>query len=314
MARRAVLLPLVLALLAGPALASETCERLRGELADLPEVIGSTRSAHALSSTIAAQQREITRLKTEMRRMRCPGSGSSIMVINGPDAWACAEDGETLRQLEASRDALVAEKNGAVDAAETDERRLTLLAALDENGCNDEEVPPEEAAPMDEALAPPGPADGIGMGYRTICVRLCDGGFFPISVRTSPAFFGRDAAACAKRCPASETELYVGPSASADVGAFTSADTGSPYASLASAFAFRNRPSGTAAPGCGCKAGSIRTVTTAAASPPRHVPGPARPYQPGAAPVRQVGPHYLPSEPETIDLAHPRLTGPQPLQ
>ena len=312
MAFRSLLAGMLAAVLCGSAAgASEICERLRGELADIPELIGSTQSARTLSSTIAAQQREITRLKTEMRRMRC--SGGSIVVINGPNAGECAAAGETLRQLEASRETLVNEKNEALSSASNDERRLELLAALDEAGCDEELVATPETVPDDPSV-PADPSAGIGMGYRTICVRICDGGFFPISVRTSPAFFGRDAAACEKRCPSAETQLFFGPSASADVGAFTSAATGSPYAALAHAFAFRNRPAGQAAPGCGCDAGSIRKLRTAAAAPARHVPGPERPYDAGAARIRQVGPQYLPAEPERIDLANPRVAGPQPQQ
>ena len=45
--------------------------------------------------------------------------------------------------------------------------------------------------------------------YRTVCVRTCDGYFFPISFATSSARFGEDAAKCASMCGGAKTELFV---------------------------------------------------------------------------------------------------------
>ncbi|MEM8878325.1 MAG: DUF2865 domain-containing protein [Pseudomonadota bacterium] len=50
-----------------------------------------------------------------------------------------------------------------------------------------------------------------GGGYRTLCVRTCDGFYFPISFSTYPEFFGRDAAACQAACPASDAQLFTYP-------------------------------------------------------------------------------------------------------
>jgi hypothetical protein len=38
-------------------------------------------------------------------------------------------------------------------------------------------------------------------GYRTICVRSCDGGFFPVSFSTSEGNLGRDQTTCSNACP-----------------------------------------------------------------------------------------------------------------
>lgn len=48
-----------------------------------------------------------------------------------------------------------------------------------------------------------------GRTYRTLCVRTCDGFFFPVSFATRKRHFADDAARCTEICPASETELYV---------------------------------------------------------------------------------------------------------
>lgn len=44
--------------------------------------------------------------------------------------------------------------------------------------------------------------------YRTVCVRLCDGAYFPISFATEPDRFVRDEAACQRGCSA-ESRLFV---------------------------------------------------------------------------------------------------------
>ncbi|HPG89875.1 MAG TPA: DUF2865 domain-containing protein, partial [Hyphomicrobium sp.] len=46
--------------------------------------------------------------------------------------------------------------------------------------------------------------------YRTLCVRLCDGYYFPVSFSTLPSHFAQDAEACSSRC-AAPTELYYYP-------------------------------------------------------------------------------------------------------
>lgn len=45
--------------------------------------------------------------------------------------------------------------------------------------------------------------------FRTLCVRTCDGYFFPVSFSTGKSQFSNDEARCSEICPASETELYV---------------------------------------------------------------------------------------------------------
>ena len=58
----------------------------------------------------------------------------------------------------------------------------------------------------DAQSKPYGPAS-YGGRYRTVCVRLCDGYFFPISNRSSRRDFYSDAQKCSSRCQ-SETRLY----------------------------------------------------------------------------------------------------------
>lgn len=84
------------------------------------------------------------------------------------------------------------------------------------------------------------PPDRTGFNrgrYRTVCVRLCDGYFFPISFSTTPASFAKDAAECNARCD-SPARLYVYPNPGGEPEQMISVD-GTPYTELQSAFLFR---------------------------------------------------------------------------
>lgn len=83
--------------------------------------------------------------------------------------------------------------------------------------------------------------------YRTVCVRLCDGYFFPISFATTPESFGRDSAACSARCN-SPARLYVYPNPGGEPEQMIGLD-GKPYSALKSAFLFRTSYDAT----CTCK-------------------------------------------------------------
>jgi len=48
-----------------------------------------------------------------------------------------------------------------------------------------------------------------GNTFRTLCVRTCDGYFFPVSYSAGKRQFANDAARCSEICPAAPTELYV---------------------------------------------------------------------------------------------------------
>jgi Protein of unknown function (DUF2865) len=84
-------------------------------------------------------------------------------------------------------------------------------------------------------LSPVKPA--VVPGYRTVCVRLCDGAFFPVSTATVPGMFERDEATCKTSCN-SPAELYV--YRTADGSPETMEDLeGRPYVRLTTAFQFR---------------------------------------------------------------------------
>jgi hypothetical protein len=74
--------------------------------------------------------------------------------------------------------------------------------------------------------------------YRTLCVRTCDGYYFPISFSTVPAKFNDDAATCQSMCPGAEAVLYTYRNPGEDPAQAVSL-AGEPYASLPTAFKYR---------------------------------------------------------------------------
>ena len=80
---------------------------------------------------------------------------------------------------------------------------------------------------------------GFGGGdYRTLCVRTCDGYYFPISFKTTRYNFARDQAMCAAMCPAADVRLYVHRNPGQESEDMVSVN-GEPYAALEKAFSYR---------------------------------------------------------------------------
>ena len=87
--------------------------------------------------------------------------------------------------------------------------------------------------------------------FATMCVRTCDGYYFPMSPNSSSADFDRDLKNCETSCPGTEMELYYQGAVGDELETMISAGTGEPYASLPTAYLYRDasmsRPQG-----CGC--------------------------------------------------------------
>ncbi|MBX9926085.1 MAG: DUF2865 domain-containing protein [Hyphomicrobiaceae bacterium] len=84
--------------------------------------------------------------------------------------------------------------------------------------------------------------------YRTVCVRLCDGYYFPVSFATLPQRFEQDAGVCSSKC-AAPTELYYHPNPGGAMEQAVGAKTQEPYTRLKTAFRYREQ----LVAGCSCK-------------------------------------------------------------
>lgn len=99
------------------------------------------------------------------------------------------------------------------------------------------------------------PADGDGYrrdpayggSYKTVCVRTCDGFYWPVSRSVTSERFETDAKRCDAAC-AGEAKLYYQHKNSDDPRSMVALD-GTPYTALKTAFLYRK----TLINGCGCK-------------------------------------------------------------
>lgn len=258
---------------AGQAGASAVCDQLGFELATVSARAETSAEAEKYARAIDEQKESLRTLDMSMRKTGC--SSGSMMVIGGPNATECSHLEAKKSRMERNLQIL---ENKRISLLSQDTRgleRKRLVAALDENRCNEEPVlvstPGEDGS---ESLVREDP-DGfetiripstepdynesqfVDLGgaarngnYRTMCVRTCDGAYFPISSHASPMNFSRDAQVCSMMCPGTETELYFHPLQS-ESSEMRSTRTGRSYDELAHAYRYRTQKPDTQ-PECGC--------------------------------------------------------------
>lgn len=340
--------------------AATLCERLRARLADLPQTITANAGLHDYTGAISRQNLDLRRARSDLRRLGC--SNGSVVIVGGPNEALCGELEANIDAMQTNLETLRGEREQALSGGDTEVTRRRIFAALSANRCDEEQEQVLEAAAREPEThrnilsdLPPiseteptlrGSTDFSdyslkGNGYtgdlRTMCVRTCDGAFFPISSHATPDDFQRDAETCQRRCPGAETALYFHELETQESDQMVSAATGEPYSSLPTAFAYKTRDPARANQ-CGCAlADTALNQSTPADGKSIIRIGPAatddgkgsdakaenktedvkpkpqaivaeRPYDPANSKVRVVGPSFLPSQDASIDLKHP--TGP----
>lgn len=93
---------------------------------------------------------------------------------------------------------------------------------------------------------------GDGGTYRTLCVRRCDGFFFPISFSTTEDQFAHDAEQCQSMCPGTSAELFVYRNPGENPSDMVSLD-GTPYKDMENAFRYRTEYDAD----CSCKTANM---------------------------------------------------------
>lgn len=88
-----------------------------------------------------------------------------------------------------------------------------------------------------------------GQTLRTVCVRSCDGYYWPISFSTVSEFLADDAATCQSQCPGSDVELYYYHNPGETPEEMINL-AGAPYSGLPNAFRYREEYDSS----CSCKA------------------------------------------------------------
>jgi hypothetical protein len=301
---------------------SRACRQLETQLASLGKGNNASPQARKYDAAISRQQGQMEKARSQMQQAGC---GSSVF---GQSASFCRGVKESMARMEKNMAELKrtrARLGGSGSSGNTRKERSRILAALDANGCRD--APPAQAAVQPKAN---GSVDERGTrislaprptgNLRTMCVRTCDGYYFPISWSVSHRDFARDHQVCASMCPGVEVELYYHRIPNEESADMVSAATGQPYSGMPYAFRYR-KPGLPPQQGCTCTATAAAPsdgsagysviggdysnepvreaeTTTAAAEEPEMFGPPAPPphiLPPDEnRPIRVVGPQFLP--------------------
>ena len=194
----------------------------------------SVRQCAALNATIDRMGRNLDTLQGQRSRMGSGGSGkrSRAKVLAALEANGCRDEAVAERpRIEQPREAVA-------DPADDGRARTPLELMLEEGG-------PEEEQPAEA------PRARVGETYQTMCVRTCDGYFFPISYASTVGDFDRDQRNCETSCPGTEMQVFFGPSGIDEPASMVSTATGQHYSDLPTAF-LHQQASVPQPVGCGC--------------------------------------------------------------
>ena len=281
----------------GTALAqADVCTSLEAELASLEQgPAGDARSNYRqYDAAVQRQRTELDRASADAQRSGCTGG---FLIFQPKPSPKCAPLMASIARMKANLQSLTATRDRySSDPFRLSQRRSQLLGALAANRCGANYVgtgappPPSSSRPgnflemlfgnarlrgqTDRYYAPGGQ---FGT-YRTLCVRTCDGYYFPISFSTVPARFPTDAQTCQSMCPGADVALYIYRNPGEEVSQMVSL-AGEPYTALPTAFRYRKEYD--AACTCGAPASAALAPATAPtslsplpASPPTLLPRP----------------------------------------
>jgi hypothetical protein len=210
----------------------------------------------------AKQQAELDRVTSQAKRMGCDSSGFFSLFNN--QSAQCGPVNNQIQQMRANLDQMTTSlerlRSGGLGGSDRENQRRSVLVALAQNNCGQQYANAVQQQGPGNFLnnlfgnnnfSPSVPVDvGPPSGtYRTVCVRSCDGAYFPISFATVPARFPDDERTCKALCPAAEANLYAYRNPGEDMNQAMSVN-GQPYSSSPNAFRFRQEFN----PSCSCKA------------------------------------------------------------
>ena len=254
----------------GPRSPSNICLQLEQRLVAETQGVGQGREA-------------LPKIEMDMRELDRSVRQATIQLDRN-DCWDQFLFSKTLRRTRQCIDLNAQVEGGRQRLADLDRQRRQIMGTgernsyqddiireLARNGCGQQYS--QEARKRDnsnnpfaqlfgseESDGPRGPTNQFGnlpfATYRTLCVRLCDGYYFPVSFSTLPNHFQRDAQLCQSQC-AAPAELYYHQNPGGAVEQALSASAQQPYSSLKVAFRYRKE----FVPGCSCKQAEYKAST-----------------------------------------------------
>jgi hypothetical protein len=245
---------------------SATCVRLESALAQLNS--GASASPEQVSryeEAIARQRTELDQSLMQARRIGCDQGNGFFLFGSLTRPAQCDRLNQQIGSMRANLDRMLVElgqmRGGS--SLNRDLQRRQLIGALADNNCGPQyrsaaiqqqprtrslfetifgglrEETTIEASPLDI------PQSGT---FRTICVRTCDGFYFPISFATVQSKFQDDERTCKRLCPAADVALYAHRNPGEEVDQAVSLG-GRLYTELPTAFQYRKEYN----PSCSCR-------------------------------------------------------------
>jgi hypothetical protein len=226
---------------------NQTCVRLESQLAAMDRGVVDPAKAEQIKryeDGAAKQQAELDRLSQQSQRLGCQGSGFFALFSGQPQQ--CIPLSNQIQQVRSNLDRVLMEiQRLQGNSGEREGQRRGILAALGQNDCGPQYRQYANSGPggfFEQIFGgAPGMSNAPAAGtYRTLCVRTCDGYYFPLSYSTVPSRFGEDEQLCRRMCPAAETALYSHLNPGEDVSRAVSI-AGRPYSELPNAFSYRKQ-------------------------------------------------------------------------
>ena len=243
-----------------PATSNPVCVRLEGQLASFDRGTADPTRANQIQQSedaIAKQQADLDRAVTQAHKSGCAGEG--FFALFSALSPQCGPITSQIQQMRGNLDRMTSDlqklQSGSSDQAD---QRRALIGQLAQNNCGAQYTAAanSQGGPQGffDALFGGGTivnpnGDGAPNGtYHTVCVRSCDGYYFPISYSTLPTHFAEDQRTCQRECPAADVTLYSyrNPGESIDQAVSTN---GQLYTALPTAYRYRTQ----LVSGCSCR-------------------------------------------------------------
>jgi Protein of unknown function (DUF2865) len=234
------------------------CARLEAQLATVDR--GTTDPARAdlishAEDAVAKQQADLDRLAAQSHRFGCEGIAGFFSLFTGQSPQ-CQPLNAQIQQIRGNLDRMMSDlerlKSGNTDR---EGQRRGVIAQLAQNNCGAQYSraavqtgPGNFFETILGGIVNPGGDGGPAGTYRTVCVRTCDGYFFPLSYSTVPDHFADDQRTCQRMCPSSEAMLYSYRNSGEDITQAVSIG-GRTYTELPNAFRYRREFT----PNCSCR-------------------------------------------------------------
>lgn len=258
---------------------SRVCRQLEQKLSQVStgNFGAPSRRYQQYENAIQEQRAQMSITQRVARRNGCNRSQAS--------GGRCARLNSSLRQMKANLDKLQRTRNRLRPArGNAGAERRNILRTMQRRGCMDRRTEPREAnvrreRPKRRTLMEQifgrrssfrefggriqdDPEEFSDQGrfnrgtFRTMCVRSCDGYYFPISFSTTQDKFEEDAETCQNMCPGSEVQLFFHGMPNQSPEQMISYRTDIAYAEEPYAFAYRKKIN----PECSCNFSQVKST------------------------------------------------------